>query len=179
MKEKIKPLYEELKGMLSAMPEENLILDKGISEKYNATVSKISGLIPEIVASEYLIQSEFISLQFGGGDQRINKNHYKMKLSALLGQLRGRFDFDSAVNTSGGHTFIQNQTVSVEFVLNLQEKIIELIEKQEKGTAERTFLEKVKESIASIKNGTDIVKTVLVEANKAGISLEKLVSIFT
>jgi hypothetical protein len=116
MKEKIKPLYEELKGMLSAMPEENLFLDKGISQKYNATLNKISGLIPEIVTSEYLIESEFIQLQFGGGEQRINKNYYKMRLSSLLGQIKGRFDFDSVTNASGGHTFIQNQTVSVEFV---------------------------------------------------------------
>lgn len=178
MKESIKPYYEELKGMMENMPEENLFIDKGISEKYNKTLQKISDLIPEILFDEYSIQSEYVELQFQGGQQKIDRNQYRMKLGALIGQMRGRFDFDSQ-SSNGGHTFIQNQVVSVELVLNLQEKIIKLIDNYSEGTPERSFLEKVKESISTIKNGTDIIRIVLAEAQRAGISIDKLISIFT
>lgn len=178
MKDKIRPYYEELKGLREALPEEGWFEDDGISNKYLKTLEGIATLLPELNRDEYILKPEWSEDQFGGGGRSmITKNQYKTILNALIGHLKGLFDFDNNQNNSG-HTFIQSQSVSIELVLNLQEKIINLENKYEEGTPEKTFLKKLKNSLSSIKDATDIIKIVLSEAQKAGITLNTLITMF-
>ncbi|MFT5036613.1 MAG: hypothetical protein ACI9VM_000175 [Candidatus Azotimanducaceae bacterium] len=173
MKEQVKPLYEELKGIRSAIPDASLFDDRGVSEKYHSLLDKLRAELPDLNTDEYKIRVK--QSQRG---PTIDTPDYKTKVESLIGNIKGRFDFDST-EFNNGHTFIQNQTVSVELVLNLQEKVIELRDKYKVGTPERSFLEKLKSSLSSIKDGADIIKIVLSEAKTAGLSVEKLISIFS
>jgi hypothetical protein len=173
MSELIKAYYEELKGMREAIPVAGWFDDDGISEKYHQTLNKLSKVISNFEINEYKVQPRHLAQR----GMIIDTNQYKTNINSIIGHLKGRFDFDNNQSASG-HTFIQNQSVSIELVLNLQEKIINLEREYEEGTPEKTFLQKLKKSLSSIKDATDVVGTVLSEAQKAGVTLEKLTSMF-
>jgi hypothetical protein len=174
---KIKPLYEELKGMRDAIPTGTSVYDNGISTKYHQTLAAVSELIGDLQTDDYKLSLDHAIYPGMKEGSRVLLDQYRINLNAIIGNLKGRFDFDSNQNHTG-HTFIQNQSVSIELVLNLQEKIINLEKKYDEGTPEKTFLQKLKGSLSSIKDATDIIKIVLVEAQKAGITLDKLASMF-
>jgi len=64
----------------------------------------------------------------------------------------------------------QNQTQSISILLEIQEKIISEIPKHEEGSKERTFLEKVKSILPSIKTVTDIISSILKIGSELGLS---------
>ena len=101
---------------------------------------------------------------------------YRARLGGLISRLHGEYFSDEQPPFSGMPSTViqqtqnQNQTQSISILLEIQEKIISEIPKHEEGSKERTFLEKVKSILPSIKTVTDIISSILKIGSELGLS---------
>ena len=63
-------------------------------------------------------------------------------------------------------------------LLEIQGKIYERLYNGQIGPKEKNFLEKLKESLTSIKSSVELINLILITAQKMGIDLENLIEIF-
>jgi hypothetical protein len=170
--------YKELKGVLNSLGDkEDWFTDREFTPQANRVIDRIGSVCPEIGDIEsYKLQQD--ALQDGRLVVRVIPT--KQKLMGLLGRMEGLYDIGEQ-NSPNGHTFIQQQSQSqsqhITFVLDLQEKIIKEIPKHAEGTKERSFLEKLKASLPSIKDTTDILSTVLKIAAESNVDPNALLKI--
>lgn len=161
-RKKIRSVYEELKGILDSIANENSWFDdEGFSQRANDAINRAKIICPDIEnITSYMIKSEHSNNRGG----IIYVIPAKANLSSLMGRIKGEYELEELLIPTG-HTFIQNQqqnqsqTLSV--ALELQEKIISAIPKHAENTKERGFLEKFKSVLPTIKNMTDILSLAL------------------
>ncbi len=166
----VKSIYEELIGILVSLEDASSWFDdNGFSQRANEVIRRTAMVCPEIKNIEsYLIKP-------GYSDQRgeiIYTTPTKANLNSLLGRIRGFYELEE-LHTSNGHTFIQNQTQnqSQSIALEIQERIISEIPKYTEGSKERTFLEKLKASLPTIRGATDILSSVLKIGPELGLDI--------
>jgi hypothetical protein len=179
-KKQIASIYEELKGVLSAMPSEgSWFSDDGFSSHANSIIERISIICPEITdVSAYKIVSKYSS---GRQENTIDSIPTRAKLNSIIGKLKGLFDLEIST-VSNGNTFIQNQSQSQEqqqsIVVDIAMKIAENKKDYEEGTSERTFLDTLGETIKTTKSVTEIFSSVFALAAKLGLGIDFLIKIF-
>ena len=72
----------------------------------------------------------------------------------------------------------QYQVQSIQMLLEFQSKIDKALQAVEEGSPQKKFLEKVKGSLSTIKNVTELFSLVLRLAKDFGLGLDDLASIF-
>lgn len=161
-KKDIRGIYEELKGVLTSIQDNNSWFDdEGFTDHVNHIIARTASICPEIQdLDSYRLEKDYIP----GREAIVHSIQAKSKLSALTGRLRGTYNLDVPTANSG-HTFIQNQSqIQSQYlsaILECQEKIIAKIPKYAKGTKERSFLEKLKAALPTMKSMTDMTSSVL------------------
>lgn len=155
-------VYEELKGVLSSIKDNSSWFDdEGFTNHTNIIITRAVSLCPEFQDTDYKLKLDHIQNR----GPIVNTIQAKSKLNALIGRLKGQYDLEMPTLSNNGHTFIQNQSQTqsqnLTIILELQEKIILEIPKHTEGTKERSFLEKLKSTLPTIKNITDILSLVL------------------
>lgn len=171
----VKGAYEELKGVLESIQDQSTWFDDdGFTDHTNSVINRISVICPEIDSIDSYKVSTSYSEQRGMLVQAIPT---KSRLKALLGRIKGTYELDEPSRETG-NVFVQNQSQSqsqtLSIILDLQEKIIAEIPKHGEGTKERTFLEKVKENLPTIKDAGDILSTVLKIGSEVGLSADAI-----
>jgi hypothetical protein len=155
-------IYEELKGVLSAIENSTSWFDdNGFTTHANQIIKRIPTVCPEISdISSYIIQTDHI----GNRGYIVQPIPAKAKLSSIIGRIKGTYKLEEPIRNNG-NTFIQNQSQNqsqyLSLALEMQEKIISEIPKHKEGTKERTFLEKLKSALPSVKSITDILSAAL------------------
>ena len=175
MKEKIRPIYSELKGYLTVVPTEGRVYDEtatSICKQLNIVVGELNSLTSKDY-NKFKIQDRTISWN-GTYRKVVDSLDYKLKLSGLISRIQGEFFSEEQSITTQPNTVIntsqhQSQTQSQTFVLELQEKILTEITKYGEGTKERTFLQRLKSALPMIKNVTDILATTLKIGAEVGL----------
>ncbi|OHB60659.1 MAG: hypothetical protein A2167_04585 [Planctomycetes bacterium RBG_13_46_10] len=181
-KEKIRPIYHELQGYLSQAPDEkgarDVIYDSAYWEQYNSTIDELNN----ISGNNY---DRFkISPVQGQAGLRVVICTYRSKLSGLISRLHGEFFSDEPAPFSEMPTTVisqsqqQSQSFQIQMLLEIQSKIDEKLPKFDEGTKERKFLEKVKSSLASIRNIAGLISLLLKVAKECGLSIEDLRNLF-
>ncbi|KKS37967.1 MAG: hypothetical protein UV01_C0006G0011 [Parcubacteria group bacterium GW2011_GWA2_42_14] len=161
-KKAILGVYEELKGLLVAIESKNSWFDdNGFSAHANLIIERVPIVCPEIEdVATYRIRPEHINDR----GNIVKPIPAKAKLNSIIGRLKGLYGLDTPTKNDG-NTFIQNQSQNqsqfLNFALELQEKIISEIPKYAEGTKERSFLEKLKSALPTIKSATDILSKAL------------------
>ena len=152
-------VYEELKGILESVPDQSWFDDEGFTNQVNHIIDRAAAICPEI---EDIAVYKIIRDHLNDGRQIVHAIQTKSKLAALTGRIRGTYKLEVSPQNSG-HTFIQNQSQSqsLSVALEWQERINAEIPKHAQGSQERTFLEKLKESLPTIKSVTDIISSAL------------------
>ena len=174
MKEKVRPIYNELQGYLSQAPSPSdqytTTYDRVLWTQFNDTVTELRSITGKNY-DRYLIRPE------PGGDRAyIHYSTYRSSLGGLIARLNGEYfsdeepPFKGMPNTVINQTQTQSQSIST--ILEIQEKILSEIPKYAEGTKERTFLEKVKSSLPSLKTGMDIIYSLLKIGADAGLTPE-------
>lgn len=165
IQKKIRPIYSELRGYLSAAPSENTIFDKSATD----LTSQLNGTIDELNTVSLQNYDKFkvqpFSEDWNGHYRVVVKSlEYRNKLTGLIHRVQGEFFSEEQTVSTQPNTVInqtQSQSQSLAIVLELQEKIINEISKHEEGTKERSFLEKIKSVLPNVKTVTDILSSAL------------------
>ena len=178
-KEDVRPIYAELQGCLSQAPPGK---DKnGVSrapsdvilEHFNHVIDELNNVSNE--------DNNRFKLRTGGWTDSLT---YRTKLSGLISRLHGQYFSDEVAPFSGMPSTVitqtqqQSQSFQVELLLQVQSKIDEQLHKLEPGDKKRSFLEKVKGALKSVRNTAELIALILATGQEFGLTFEELKELF-
>lgn len=182
MKNKIRPLYSEFQGYLSQAPKPSqeygfYILDEVIWNQYNNALK----LLYDETGKNYE-RFEVLPTRTQGGNPRVEITTYRQKIGGLISNIYGEYFSDETPPFSGMPSTIinqsQQQTVSVQLVLDIQSKIDELLPKVEDGSNKQKFLEKFKSTLSSVSNVNDAIGKCMKFADEFGVNVKEILSLW-
>jgi hypothetical protein len=178
--EEIRPIYSELQGYLSQAPaatEKWLCLyDCSIWEQVNDTIDELSS----IAKTDY----ERFKMALAHGERSLPLATCRAKLGGLISRLHGEYFSDEPAPFSGMPSTVitqtqqQSQTLHIQMLLDLQSKIDEKLRDLEPGDKKRSFLEKVKAALGSVRDYANLLALFLRTAQEVGLTLEEFSALF-
>lgn len=180
-KDRIKVIYGELQGYLSQTPKPNsptaIFATDSSWQRYNKAVVNLSKITGE----------DFSRFQIRPTTQNgydiVHIEDYRQALNGLINTLHALYFADEPQPFGGSPTTIISQTQyqvqSIQMLLDFQSKIDKALQSVEEGSPKKKFLERMKGSLSTIKNVTELLALVLKQAKEYGLSLGDLISIFT
>ena len=182
MKEKIRPIYQELQGYLLQIPvPENpheAIESEDVWNRVNLAISELEDLSP------YSYGKFKIHPQSGQYGYFVNITALRANLGGLIDRLHAEFFSDESnpfievPSTIISQEQSQEQTTKIVMLLEIHEKIIEKLKDEQIDPDEKKFLEILKESLSSAKGTLQLINLILSTAHSVGIELDKLIEIF-
>ena len=188
-KEKIRPIYSELQGYLSQAPEikdtNGCSYDFSLINQYNETIEELNDISDKDYKRFKIEEKEIINRSGGslGGSNLFRISTYRNKLGGLIAKLYGEYfsdepaPFSGMPNTVINQTQQQSQNFQVQMLLEVQSKIDEKITEFKEGTKEKSFLDKIKSSLSSIKNTTELLALILKTGKESGLTVEQIFNI--
>jgi hypothetical protein len=184
-KSEISPLYRELQGYLSQLPlakdVNETMLESPLWKNINQVIDTLNAKTG-IDYSRYKVVPERDTFEI----PYANLSAVRGNLNALVNRLHAEYFSAETAPFSGGPKAVfsqtqvqtQIQTVFVQMILDVQEKIVNAL-KETKDPKEKGFLNKVKESLSTARNITELLTLIFNAANQFGISPEMLLNIFS
>ena len=178
-KKNIKPIYAELQGCLSQAPPGK---DKdGVSREVSDDIlNHFNHVIDELNNVTNEDYNRF-KLRTGGWTDSLT---YRTKLSGLISRLHGQYFSNEVAPFSGMPSTVitqtqqQSQSFQVELLLQMQSKIDEQLYKLKPGDNKRSFLEKVKGALKSVRNTSELIALILATGQEFGLTLKELKELF-
>lgn len=179
-KQAIRPIYSELQGYLAQAPDQKTaaISNEAFWCQYNDAIRELNSL-----TDKNYDRFQINPLQ-GQVGQFILKDTYRQKLGGLIARLHGEYFSDEPAPFAEMPSTIitqsqnQNQAVHIQLLLEVSDLINEKLGKFQDGSKEKTFLEKIKASLSSVKNVSQLVSLLLTTAHQLGITIEQLFNLF-
>lgn len=178
-KEKIGPIYSELQGYLSQAPKirNDIDVSNNISliKQCNETIDELNNVSNKNYDRFKVKERDF--------DGMFNITNYKSNLGGLIAKLHREYfsdepaPFGDMPNTIINQTQQQTQSFQVQMLLEIQSKIDEKIPEFKEGTEEKSFLDKIKSSLPSIKNTTELLALILKTGKDFGLTVEQILNI--
>lgn len=182
IKNKIRPLYSEFQGYLSQAPTStnstDSIYDEAIWNQYNDALK----LLSEVVEKDYSRFRIDPQRSKHGSSSYIRVDTYRQKIGGLISNLHGEFFSDETPPFSGMPSTIitqtQQQSVSVQILLDIQSKIDEILPKVKSGSKEESFLNKFKGVLSSISNVNQLVSKFMKLAHEFGLNIQDILAMW-
>ena len=187
--EDVKPVYAERKGYFDHAPASDdshqVSYTPELWDPVNQAIDELIEITGDSTYARMKIVPEFTDIHKSG--KMVWIASYRSKLGGVVARLHGEYFPDEAEPFSGGpdNVTIQSQIqdqktdVSVIMVLQIQEKIDELLLDPDTTPEEKTFLEKVKPGLSTAKNAVELVQFILNMAKSTGIDLGSLAQLFS
>jgi hypothetical protein len=177
-KEEIRPIYSELQGYLAQAPMKTdkirTIYAERLWEQYNETVNELSK-ISEKDYNRYKIIPEM-----GASRPFVDLDDYRGKLGAIIARLHGQYFHDEAApfsdmpSTNIHVNQQQSQTVQIEIAIEMTELITKKLSEVPVISKERSFLEKIKEALRTVRTVPQLITLLITTAQEFGLSIDKL-----
>lgn len=183
MKEKVRPIYAELKARLAQAPSpgSGSFSDKEVWDGYNKIIQELN----EVSQGDYSRFSVISTPNKNYRDGLVSVLDYRTKLNSLIARLHVEYlpdepePFGSLPTTLINQSQSQSQLMHVQILLDIQGKIDEKIGKYKTGTKERTFLEKIKGSLSGVNNIIELLNMIFKIGKDAGLTLEQITSLLS
>ena len=164
-REKLRPLYSELKRHLAQAPTGQTasegFSDKSVWMQYNEAVNSVNEILGKDY-SRFLVTPENV-INGIKGRKLVRITTYRQKLGGIISSLHGQYFADEpnpcevTPSTIINQNQQVNQSVHIQMLLELQSKIDEKVPHLPEGSKERNFLQKFKSSLSSISNITQLL----------------------
>ncbi len=182
-KKELYTIYSELRGYLAQAPTPKKTYEpietESIWEQYNRTVDLLNNISGEDYNRFRIVPSRYSST----GSTYITIVAYTQKLGGLISALRGKYfaadepnPLDGVPSTVIAQTQQQNQSI---ILLEIQSIIYEKLPNYPDGSKEKGFLEKLKSSLTSISNITQLFSQLFKLAKNCELSINDLLKIFS
>jgi len=181
MKEKIRPVYQELQGYLSQTPIPQApyesIGDESIWNQLNQSIDELN----EVTGKDYSKFKVYASKGMTG--ESINIAAYRSKLGGLIDRLHAEYFVDEPKPFSSTPTTIisqgqfQEQSTQVFMLLEVQEKILKRLSDENTTLEEKNFLKKLKENLGSVRSVVELIGLILSTARAMNINLDSLINL--
>jgi len=186
-KELIRPLYSELQGYLKQAPPiekaHDITYTASLWENYNNTVGIIIKETGDENFNRFKLAGNDVQRRDDDGIQFIKLITYNQKLGGIISYIYGKYFADEINPLSGTPSTIisqnQQQSQSIQIILEVQEKLIEAKHKYPEQSKERKFIDKIKDSLPSIKSAADLLGIIFKVAKDFGVGIDELKAIFS
>jgi len=185
MKEKIRPIYSELQGYLSQTPavkdSSDWTSDSSFWNQYNNAIQELNDVSGKKY-DRFKIQPE--ECDWSARVLIIRISSYRNKLGGLISRLHAEYFSDEPTPFSGMPTTIisqtqqQNQSFQIQMLLEIQSRIDEKIPQFDEDSKEKKFLEKIKESLVSVGNVSQLIALLLRVGKDIGLTVDQIFNIF-
>lgn len=180
IKSKVRAIYYELQGYLSQTPEpqhtSDIFAGNDSWRQYNQTIQELS----KITGDDY--ERFMIKPKPMNGHDIVHVTTYRQTLGGIINRIHGVYFSDENMPFSGSPQTIisqsQNQSQSIQMLLDIQSKINEEIKKAEGDPKKEGFLNKVKSKLSQVKDINDLLKLFLKTAKEFGLNMTDLLSLF-
>jgi len=176
-KQKVRPLYSEFQGYLSQAPDPSVIneaiSDHSVWGQYNEAVDLLSTITGQDFGrfKAQPIDNEFIYV-----------NTYRQKLGGLISRLHGEFFSDEPAPFSGMPSMVvtqtQQQSMSVQMLLDVQSAIDEALPRTEDGSKQQGFLKKFKSLLSSVKDANQLISLFIKTAKDVGLTIDDIAKLW-
>lgn len=180
MKSKIKPIYGELKGVLSEAPKGGQLLHEpyhSLWERFN----KLVGKLKEITEDEDYISYQLKPRHMENWGWCVESDEYRAKVNSLITRLHATYFDQEPEPFSGIPTNVtnvsQSQNVSVQVYVELGMQLQAATKKAE-TPQEKSFIEGLKDKISTVKSFVDFGLLMATLANQYGITPERIKTLF-
>ena len=186
MKQKIRPIYNELQGYLSQAPnveKKGLVFEPSIWEQHNETIDELNEASSKDY-NRYKVEAKSIDWN-GSFKPTMNTQAYRTKLSGLIFRLHGEYfsneqpPFSEIPSTVITQNQMQSQNIFVQVLLEFQSKIDEKLNEYKEDSKEKSFLEKLKSSLSSTSNIFDLLKLTLKIGTEIGLTMNQIIKLFS
>jgi polysaccharide deacetylase 2 family uncharacterized protein YibQ len=182
-KQEIRSIYSKLQGWLANTPNDPkypTTYEPEDWEQYNSTIAKLN----ELTVKNY-DEHKLKPTRGGSGKLYITKDSYRQKLGGLIAQLRCEYSLDEVAPFAEKPSTIinlsqnQNQSVYVQLQMEVNDLINKKLGGVQEGSKEKTLLEKIKASLSSVRDVSQLVSLILSAAQQLGITIEQLKNLFS
>jgi len=179
-KEDVRPIYAELQGYLAQeIKTGSATYDSSFWERPNQAITeleKITGkkysrfmLTPKTTTSgSLLIAYDTYRQQLGGIIARLHAEYFSDEIPPFA-------DMPKTIITQSQN---QNQSLQIQLLLEVQELINKKLGTVQDGSKEKTFLEKIKASLSTVRDVSQLVNLLITTAQQVGITIEQLKTLF-
>ena len=184
-KQDIRPIYSELQGYLAQAPNDEHKAtigdeERAIWEQYNDTVKELNVL----TGKDYdRFQLAPVTIP-ENGRQYAHVTVYRQKLGGLITRLHAEYfsdetpPFAEMPSTIISQSQNQNQSFHVQLLLEVNDLIHKGLSTTPEGSKEKTFLEKIKGALSSVKSVSELIALLFTTAQTSGITIEQLRNMF-
>lgn len=180
-KEAVRPIYSELQGYLAQAPDskQNSYIDSdSLWKQYNDTIKELN----KVTGKDY---SRYELIPEQGNGPFVYTVAYRQKLGGLIARLHVEYfpdetpPFAEMPSTIITQSQNQNQSLQVQLLLEVSDLIHEKLGTVKEGSNEKTFLERVKASLSSIKDVAQLISLLITTAQQSGITIDQLKTLFS
>lgn len=176
-KEDIRPYYGEFIGYLSQAPSLEKVFylrnEHAMWNQYHSAIDKLR----EITGDDF--ERFKVTTRNDAEDLVVNNTEYRTKLNGIIMHLHARYFQDEPAPFSGTPSTVvhqsqqQTQQAQILMITELQSLIDKRLygETEKLGEKEKTFLEKVKANLPTIKSSVELVSTMISIAKSMGLDL--------
>lgn len=183
IKEKIRPVFQELQGYLSQLP---LAKDTGETIYDDNSWNQVNTCIDELntISQKDYNKFKLIPQTSQGGGLFLRLFILREKLGGLIDRLHAEYfsdddrPFGSKPSTIVTQSQFQEQNINLTMILQIQEKVIEKLNDPDISSTEKSFLEKVKAGLTSVKSVIDLINLIFVSASSVGLAVDNLMKLF-
>lgn len=182
MEEKIKPIYAQLMGILSQTPSfsssSTTISTVEIWENYNKVIDKLNNISGKSYDDFKVVPKYRTTSSFPGS--YVNGTFYRQQVNGLIMQLYGEYfstenaPFSSSPGIILSQNQQQNQSVQITIALDVQSLIDKQLYTGNLKEEEKSFLERLKQTLPTIKSATDLLNAVITTARSSGLTIEQV-----
>jgi len=183
LKKKIRPLYSEFQGYLSQAPtssgSSHTIYDEDMWNQYNDALKLLSD-VAEKDYNRFRINPKPSRSRSG---LYVPTDIYRQKIGGLISNLHGEYFPDELAPFSGMPSTVitqtQQQSMTIQLVLDIQSKIDELLPNLEAGSKKQKFLEKFKRILSSVLNVNDLIGKCMKLADEFDLNVQDILSLWS
>ncbi len=184
MKNQIRPLYSEFQGYLSQAPTSSgssrTIYDEDMWNQYNDAL-KLLSKVAEKDYDRFIISPKPSSRS--SSHLYVPTDIYRQKIGGLISNLHGEYFSDEPSPFSGMPSTVitqtQQQSMTIQLVLDIQSKIDELLPNLDAGSKKQQFLEKFKSILSSVLNVNDLIGKCMKLAHEFDLNVQDILSMWS
>lgn len=177
--DKIRPVYSELKGMLSQAPAVETILhssDQGLWDRFNLLLEKLTEITQDEGYKEFTLTPKYTN-----GFPSIPTSTYRSRLSGPISRLHGTFFTQDPEPFSGSPSTVvsqtNSQTTNTQLYIQLGIELKTALDNA-KDENEKSFIKAVMEKVGTVKTYIEFLTLVTNTAGQFGIALDRISTIF-
>ncbi|MGA2093205.1 MAG: hypothetical protein ABSH16_07360 [Sedimentisphaerales bacterium] len=180
-KEEVRPIYAELQGYLAQeLKTGSATYDSSFWERPNSAITELVKVTGKDYSRFMLTPKNTTS-----GSLLMAYDTYRQQLGGIIARLHAEYfsdetppfaDMPKTIITQSQN---QNQSLQVQLLLELNDLIHEKMGKVKDGSKEKTFLEKIKASLSSVRDVSQLVSLLVMTAQQVGLTIEQLKTLFS